>query len=225
MAKVFFPLFSRDARGDFAKQMIYRRGGVVTKYFVPRDPKSAAQLAQRAYMRSFYMAALTQAQADLLYSAIGHDHDDAYSLLEHVHDHGSLSGLGDDDHGQYHTDARGDARYPVKDSEENLTLGKTYEVGDDTVTSFITPSANGVLQVGGLNNAASMAFYFWGAFRHTSNVALQAYMKGTNVDVATGALSGTSGTDGKFTISVHTDGKIYLENRTGANRYFRVRVL
>ena len=26
-------------------------------------------------------------------------------------DHGLLSGLGDDDHGQYHTDARGDARY------------------------------------------------------------------------------------------------------------------
>lgn len=29
-----------------------------------------------------------------------------------VSDHGALTGLADDDHGQYHTDARGDARYP-----------------------------------------------------------------------------------------------------------------
>jgi len=28
-----------------------------------------------------------------------------------VTDHGALTGLGDDDHAQYHTDARGDARY------------------------------------------------------------------------------------------------------------------
>lgn len=31
-----------------------------------------------------------------------------------VTDHGQLDGLGDDDHTQYHTDARGDARYPPK---------------------------------------------------------------------------------------------------------------
>ena len=29
-------------------------------------------------------------------------------------DHGSLSGLGDDDHTQYHNDTRGDVRYPLK---------------------------------------------------------------------------------------------------------------
>lgn len=29
----------------------------------------------------------------------------------HITDHGLLSGLSDDDHTQYHTDARGDARY------------------------------------------------------------------------------------------------------------------
>jgi len=30
----------------------------------------------------------------------------------HEHDHGDMGGLADDDHTQYHTDARGDARYP-----------------------------------------------------------------------------------------------------------------
>jgi hypothetical protein len=34
---------------------------------------------------------------------------------EFTTDHGSLGGLGDDDHTQYHTDSRGDARYPRKD--------------------------------------------------------------------------------------------------------------
>jgi hypothetical protein len=40
----------------------------------------------------------------------------------------------------------------------------------------------------------------------------------TNVDVTTGALTGTTGTAGHFTISAHTDGLLYLENRSGASR-------
>jgi hypothetical protein len=31
-------------------------------------------------------------------------------------------------------------------------------------------------------------------------------------------LAGTTGTDVKMTISVHTDGRIYVENRSGATR-------
>jgi hypothetical protein len=38
---------------------------------------------------------------------------------------------------------------------------------------------------------------------------------GAEVAVTTGALDGTTGTDGKFTISPHTDSKIYIENRRG----------
>jgi len=111
MAKVIHPLFSGDVRGSFGKHVIYRQGGVVTKYFVPRDPKSAAQLAQRAFFLEHYVGSLTQEQADLLYAAILHLHDDVYSPLGHGHDHGGLAGLGDDDHGQYYNQARGDARY------------------------------------------------------------------------------------------------------------------
>jgi hypothetical protein len=36
--------------------------------------------------------------------------------------------------------------------------------------------------------------------------------------VTTGTLSGTTGTDTKFTVSAHTDGKLYFENRTGGTR-------
>ena len=37
------------------------------------------------------------------------------------------------------------------------------------------------------------------------------------LQVDTGVLNGTTGNDDKFTISAHTDGKLYLENRTGAS--------
>lgn len=38
-------------------------------------------------------------------------------------DHGALSGLGDDDHSQYHTDARGDARYFQKTEFKDASAG------------------------------------------------------------------------------------------------------
>ena len=53
-----------------------------------------------------------------------------FSLDGHTHsaaDHGGLTGLGDDDHSQYHNNTRGDARYP------RLTL-----VGGTDITSGLT---------------------------------------------------------------------------------------
>lgn len=111
MAKVKNPLGGTDARGRLGKRMVFKRGGVVTRYHVPRDPKTPAQLSAREAFRNLVMSYLTQAQADLLYAAIVHLHDETYSPLSHVHDHGSLSGLGDDDHTQYYNQTRGDARY------------------------------------------------------------------------------------------------------------------
>ncbi|MCW5699286.1 MAG: hypothetical protein KIT00_05555, partial [Rhodospirillales bacterium] len=40
-------------------------------------------------------------------------------------DHGVLSGLGDDDHPQYHSDARGDARYYTKSQLDTALTGKS----------------------------------------------------------------------------------------------------
>lgn len=39
-------------------------------------------------------------------------------------DHGALTGLGDDDHAQYHNDARGDARYYTKAQADAALAGK-----------------------------------------------------------------------------------------------------
>jgi len=52
-------------------------------------------------------------------------------------DHGSLTGLSDDDHTQYHTDARGDVRYPASG-----LVNKTYI---DAVSSNATNAQNWVL--------------------------------------------------------------------------------
>lgn len=40
-----------------------------------------------------------------------------------VTDHGALTGLGDDDHSQYLTEARGDARYPVRSVSAAVAAG------------------------------------------------------------------------------------------------------
>lgn len=66
-----------------------------------------------------------------------------------VTDHGALSGLSDDDHPQYHTDARGDARYYTKAQVDTSLAGKADsshthaldDLSDVAVTSPLTGHA------------------------------------------------------------------------------------
>ena len=44
-------------------------------------------------------------------------------LTDGISDHGELSGLGDDDHPQYHNNARGDARYYTQAQIATLLAG------------------------------------------------------------------------------------------------------
>lgn len=169
MAKVKYPLFSGDVRGAFGKKMIFRRGGVVTRIFSPRNPRSIAQQAQRELFKELYMGLLTQEQADLLYAAIAHLHDERYSLLSHLHDHGALQGLGDDDHSQYYNQTRGDARYAL--IANGVTNGNSHDhAGGDganlksvymlgmhglgasvaaSTTLYLVPFINGITTMGG----------------------------------------------------------------------------
>jgi hypothetical protein len=57
------------------------------------------------------------------------------------------------------------------------------------------------------------------AFRVGSSNYCQTVAGGNN-EAATGVLSGTTGTDGVTTVSTHTDGNIYIENRTSATRTY-----
>lgn len=81
MVKVDLPLHSGDARGQFGKKIIFTRGGYARNYFRPRNPNSIAQQNARQAFKENYVAGLTQEQADLLYAAIEHFHDERYALL------------------------------------------------------------------------------------------------------------------------------------------------
>jgi len=121
----------------------------------------------------------------------------------HSHDHGNLTGLGDNDHPQY---------VLVNDAK----LQKMAALNDDTAASITPPNAQGFLlyrRVGGTTGAII-------SFDAITGTAYCFKIAGSaDIETRTGALTGTTGTDGKITISAHTDGKIYIENRLGTTLY------
>ena len=60
-------------------------------------------------------------------------------------DHGSLAGLADDDHSQYHNDARGDARYGQKSN--NLSDLANAPIAFGNIKQVATESATGVIEL------------------------------------------------------------------------------
>jgi len=99
----------------------------------------------------------------------------------------------------------------VLKSNKNISSGSV-NLSDDTATSFTPGKSHGMLCIHCQTSCTSaiIAYDVDGAV----SIAITA-QSGTTFAVTTGALSGTTGTDGKFNVSVYTDGKIYLENRTG----------
>lgn len=170
-------------------------------------------------------------------------------------DHGTLSGLGDDDHTQYLLAAAYGGRTAFGTNWTDLTDGGTTTlhrhdiyaalatanvftakqtfpsvagvvqsgVADDAAFSIVTPANYGILflMAANLNTIAGAAF-----FRCQSGFAAQCALiaSGPSTIVATTTdtvLAGTTGTDGKVTISPHaTNGLIYIENRSGGTRNF-----
>ena len=62
------------------------------------------------------------------------------------------------------------------------------------------------------------------AVRARTSSAFVASIAGTGIDTTTGVLTGTTGTDTNMTISAHTDNKLYIENRLGANRVVSITI-
>lgn len=91
------------------------------------------------------------------------------------------------------------------------------DLADDTAISFTPPVTTGILMIG----------YVGALYLQTSTLffrvgASAAWSEGGLIDeytvVGTGALTtgAGDGTDARFNINVHTDGKIYIKNRTGS---------
>ena len=120
-----------------------------------------------------------------------------------VVDHGALTGLTDNDHPQYVL-------------VNNAKIRSMTALNDDTAAS-ITPSNNqGFLLYRKLGGASGAVI----SFDATTGTAYCFKIAGSaDIETRTGALSGTTGTDGKITISAHTDGKVYIENRLGSTLY------
>ena len=96
----------------------------------------------------------------------------------------------------------------------NLVGTTLYSFSDDSARSFTPANAYGAVLVmgraGSYDHLSALVVY-----RTVATPATYLLAGGSSVAVTTGGLDGTTGTDGKFTISAHTDGKIYFENRIG----------
>ena len=91
--------------------------------------------------------------------------------------------------------------------------GNSGMVNDDTVFSFTPQFSRGAIKV--TNGAGQNARIIDLAYNtETPSVTLAGH-QGAATEFTTGALTGTTGTDAKITVSAHTDGRIYLENRNG----------
>lgn len=112
-------------------------------------------------------------------------------------------------------------------NETNTDGFNTYRgnINDDSVVSFTPPYQNGVivisLQVDGGTYGGIVNF----TAQSGGTASTTKWAGGANLNVTTGILTGTTGSDAKVTVSAATDGKIYLENRIGNVRSFGYTVL
>ena len=84
-------------------------------------------------------------------------------------------------------------------------------IGNQTILLTLVSSSSNSLQ--GLVRA------------RVGNSASVALIAGTGITVQTSVLSGTTGTDGNFTVSPATDGYLYIENRSGSARTITIDVM
>lgn len=112
----------------------------------------------------------------------------------------------------------------TKDADNQIAIGTQYTVADDAATSFTPITTAGLILI--QSRSASATNYLFSFYVITAGGSFSpTYAIGSNTVVTTGALTGTTGTDGKLTLSVNTsDGKIYIENRTGASRNIMVKI-
>lgn len=97
---------------------------------------------------------------------------------------------------------------------------QTLALGDDTATSFTPPTIKGTVRIYAQDAATTT-----GSVAYESSAVPECILLtgGGDLEVTTGVLSGTTGTNNKVTVSTHTDGKIYVENRyTAANNNITV---
>lgn len=95
-----------------------------------------------------------------------------------------------------------------------VSLG-AFSINDDAVYT-VSGLDNGIffLAVGSADNTLGAIVNY----RCAATPHLVPFGVGSNVNLTTGVLNGVTGVDGKLTISAHTNGTLYIENRRGSAR-------
>jgi hypothetical protein len=102
-----------------------------------------------------------------------------------------------------------------------------FDIADDavkiipvpTVSSEITAGANyGMASINAQGAAVNSCIVTYRAATSPECVAIAEHPSSSNVETATGVLTGTTGTNGRLIVSVDDVGNLYIENRTGASR-------
>ncbi len=114
----------------------------------------------------------------------------------------------------------------VISDEDQITSSKfvthSVSLADDTATLFDGTAgiqARGLLLISGNDVSTSALLYVNTPAAIVQEMGTTA---GSYIDLTTGVLSGTTGSDVKVTVSTHTDGNIYLENRMGTTVGFGI---
>jgi len=84
---------------------------------------------------------------------------------------------------------------------------------NNEVISFSAPAGEGLLYVSVNNLPTHTGLVHYRA--EAAGAGITNIGGGANFSTSTGVLIGTTGTNGNLTVSAHTDGKIYIENRAG----------
>ena len=87
-------------------------------------------------------------------------------------------------------------------------------VSDDAIVKFFPPRSQGILVIGTSTVNGGGMFLFRTA-KNTGGASMTSISKLALTDVATGDLTGTTGVNGRMTVSAATDGSIQIENRIG----------
>jgi len=108
-------------------------------------------------------------------------------------------------------DSNGEVKAPSFSSGSNTLLN------DDTAMSFTAPQVTVLVifyctSTLGTTREDVLGIVLFDTSTPDTHLLVQS---GSLIELTTGALAGTTGTDTKFNVSAHTDGKVYFENRIG----------
>lgn len=109
--------------------------------------------------------------------------------------------------------------YTARQQIPALFSGNTGSLADDNAFSFTPAYSQGMLLIwtyssGGIASQRAALVSFRAAGTPHCLIISQG---GTSFEASTSVLAGTTGTDGKVTVSAASDGKVYIENRSSVS--------